>query len=401
MTTGSLQQILHPIITTKVISRIAVAENPLLRLFGFEPGGPCEMKIGHRQHGYDTFNNVRTAAQAAAPGRPAATVTRNPVGRVNVTIARAHEKLPLLAEELHNYRPIGGSSAVFDNMGATFIRRQQRFMGQRIGNFRAAMLAGMIQGKMYLHKSGDNMYYNFTSSGALLTIDFQRPNSTSTGENYNQLNMVGTSNTDPSTGLAGAPIIQSSWANPSTDITKHIAQIDVTLQQTVGTNLGRIICGEDIWQAVTENDYVIAKAGIANAPFSEYIRDESDELDNPKNLKKCRLRAFPWLEWIVTDSVLQLGALGSETYVKFVPAGSFWFGPKAPNPLFWEIALGSEPVSEGPNMPWVDKMGMTSWTTYTYDPTGVYLYTLDNAIPCEYIPAASGLATAFFTGTAA
>src|SRR5579863_10389452 len=108
---GSLQQILHPIITTKVISQIAVAENPLLSLFGFEPGGPCELQTGHRQWGYDIFNNVRTAAQAAAPGEPAKTVTRNPVGRVNVTCGRFHEKLPLLAEELHNYRPkIGRAS---------------------------------------------------------------------------------------------------------------------------------------------------------------------------------------------------------------------------------------------------------------------------------------------------
>ncbi len=404
MTIGSIQQILHPIITTKVISRIATAENPLLREFGFQPGGPAELKIGHRQHGYDIFNNVRTAAKAAAPGEPAKTVRRQAVGRVNVTIARAYEKLPLMAEELHNYRPIGGSSAVFDNMGVTFIRKQQRYMGQRISNFRASLLLGMIQGKAYIHVSGNDLYYDNNSSGALGTIDWQRPSSTTTGSNYNQLNLIGTSNTDPYTNAAGAPIIKTSWDNPATDITAHIGQLDATLQATVGIGVRRIICGEDVWQAVCENDYVVQKGGISESPFSQYNvpgQNNIVDLNNPDNLKYGTLKCFPWIQFIITDSVLELGAEGSEKKIKFVPNGAIWFGPKGPNRFFWECALGSEPISEGPNMPWIDKMGMASWTTYTYDPTGLYLFTMDNAIPCEYIPAASGLAQVFFTGAAA
>src|SRR5271154_719453 len=110
MPNATVRQLLSPIVTSKAISRIAAAEMPLLEKFGFQPGGQSELPVGHRTHGFDIFNNPRAPAMTTVPGEAAKTVTRQAVGRVNVTVQRAHEMLPMSAEELHNMRPIGGNS---------------------------------------------------------------------------------------------------------------------------------------------------------------------------------------------------------------------------------------------------------------------------------------------------
>jgi hypothetical protein len=377
---ATVRQLLSPTVTSKAISRIAAAEMPMLAEFGFQPGGPSELPIGHRTHGYDVFNNTRTVGMTTVPGEAAKTVTRQSVGRVNVTVQRMHEMLPMSAEELHNLRPIGGNSNVFDNLGESYIRRQLRFMGQRAANFRAALLGGMMRGTAYVHPNGNDLYMDYTSGTNAYTLSWQMPSG-----NLNQLNMLGAGN-----------IITGRFDAASTDIPSVFEQIDIALQNLVGLGLQIVVCGAQMWTYITNNDAVAMKAGIANTPFTEYTRRPAGTIDAPQNLKIGRLACLPWLEFIITDTVLELGAQGSTTKTKLVPDNTFWFGPRPLNDQLFQMAIGSEPIAEGPNMAPVVKMGMSSWTTWQWNPTATLLFTLDNAIPVNYVPAASGLATAIF-----
>jgi hypothetical protein len=378
--TASLHEILSTKITTKVVSREAGANKYILTVFGMQPGGSAERQVGHRSFGYDIFNDTRTVSQGRGPGTAAATVRRQAVGRVDGTFPRFYEKLPLLSEELHNFRVIGGPTSVYDERGVQYVAKQQRYMGQRIGNARLTLLAGMIRGKIYGTKSGDDCYYSFTSSNSTFTIDWQRDSG-----NYNQLNYQAQGN-----------IITTSWANPAADIPSHLGALNAALQSVTGTTLQLIICPNDVWRYVLSNDAVQAQAGIGNAPFTQYERIVgTDANGRPQTVIMGTIAAIPWVRWIVTNEGIKLGTPGSETFVQFIPNGNFWFGPEPTTDLY-EMLLGSEPVNEGYGAPETVRYGVAAWTKQVDDPSGRMLFVLDNAIPADYIPLASGLATCVF-----
>lgn len=379
---GSIAEILSTKVTTKAVSRVAAATSRILTLFQMNPGGANERSQGYRRFGYDIFNDARSVAIARAPGATSGTVRRQAVGRVDGTFPRVAEKLPLLLEELHNFRRIGGQMAEFDNGGQEFIRRQQRFMGQRVANFRLLSLGGMMRGKMYAHRtdSGDDIYYDFTSSSALHTVDWQIP-----AGNLSQLDMLG----------AGS-IIGTSWDNPVADIPGDLLQIDKAFQVLCGSRLEFAVCGSTMWNNIINNDYVISQAGTSNTAF-EIIQREDGVSENgmPRTTMLGRLRAVPWLTWHITNEGLDVGTQASTTYTPFVGDNNVWFGPQ-PNPDYMEMLLGSEPVSEGPNLPATERFGMHAYNVNTYDPAGYVLHTLDNALPALYVPKATAYGTCVF-----
>lgn len=376
----SIQEILSTKITTRVVTREAAANRYLLSLFGMQPGGFAERAVGHRQFGYDVFNDTRTVAAARGPGAPAATVTRQKVGRVDGVFPRFYEKLPLLSEELHNFRQIGGPASIYDERGAAYVLRQQRYMGQRLGNNRLLLLAGMLRGALYGHTSGDATYYDFTSSGADFTINWQRPSG-----NTLKFNMDG-----------GGDIISASWATASTDIPGHLRSINSKLQIATGTTLDLIICPANVWNAVMNNDAVQAQAGTSNPPFTQQERViGTDANGRPQTVILGRIAAQPQVQWLITNEGIKIGTPGSESFVQYVPDNYIWWGPM-PSPTFYEMLLGSEPVNEGYGAQEVVRFGAHAWTKLVDDPAGRMLYTVDNAIPADYIPAASGYGTVIY-----
>lgn len=372
---ASIAELLSTKITTGVISREAGINQYLLRRFGMNPGGFAENPVGHRQFGYDIFNDTRTVSQGRAPGVAAATITRQKVGRVNGTFPRFYEKLPLMGEELHNYRVIGGPSNVFDEGGARYIERQQRFLGQRMGNNRMALLAGMFRGKMYAHQSGDTIYYDFTSSGAIFELNWQTP-----ADNKDQLN----------------GLITKTWSDPTADIPGNLRNLNARLQSTLGTTLDQIICPVNVWNYISTNDNVQAQAGIGQPPWQTFRREVGvDANGQPQTVLIGVITAFPMVEFVITNETLKLGIQGSETSTQYIDDNCMWWGPNASRRYF-EMLLGSEPVSEGYGRPERIAMGMTGWTKLVDDPAGRMMFSLDNCIPAAYVPAASGYATVVF-----
>lgn len=381
---ASLHEIMSTQITTRIVSREAGANHYLLQLFGMQPGGRAERQVGKRQFGYDVFNDTRTTAQGRMPGVAAGTATRQVVGRVQGVFPRFNEKLTLLAEELYQFRVLGGPSSVYDQRGVQYTLRQQRYMGQRLGNSRMTMLAGLIRGGiLYAHRTGDQVYYDFTSASNSWSIDWLMP-----AANKTQLNMTG-----------GGNLITGTWLTPTNDIPSMLNNINAAFQQVVGTTLGTIICPINVWQAVINNDFVMMLAGTSNPPFTvmERLIGTSDN-GLPQTVIIARIAAVPWIDWIITDEGLKLGAMGSETFTKFVPDNYCWMGPSLRGDItnYFELLLGSEPINEGYGSGETERYGVHAWTKETDDPAGRMLYTVDNSIPANYVPATNCFAQVIF-----
>lgn len=375
---ASIAEVLSTRVTTRVVRQQAGVNRFLLQRFGFQPGGPAERTVGHRQFGYDIFNDTRTVSSARAPAAPSATVTRQKVGRVDGVFPRFREHLPLPSEEIHNYRVLGGPASVYDERGIQYITRQQRFMGQRLGNNRSLLLTGMMRGgHLYGHRNGDDLYYNFTPTNAAWDMDWQMP-----AANKDQLNMLGAGN-----------IIDVPWSSPSANIPLHLRNINAALNINVGTNLNLVITPTNVWSYVTDNDHVQAQAGTSNPPFTtqERVIGTDPGTGLPQTVIIGRIAAVPWVDFLVTNEGIKVGQPGSETFQQFVPDDYMWFGPN-PTPEFFEMLLGDEPVNEGPNMQESVKAGAYAYTERTTDPAGYKLHTGDNCIPANYVPASNGYA---------
>lgn len=382
MANTALDTILQPTVTTGVVKQVAATSSILLNKFGMQPGGPNTKQVGHRRFGYDVFNDSRKVAQGRSPGSAAAVVKRQAVGRVEGVFPRAHERVPMLLEELHNLRPIGGSSNQFDNAGESFVQKQLRIQGQKIANFRTTLLAGMLRDSLYYHTSGDDIYFDFTSTSGT-QIDFKMP-----AANKNQLNMLG-----------AGDIINTSWATVATaGVFDDIMAINKAFQQLWGGRLEVVICGADIWSYVTNNTDLKGRAGSANRVFEQFERPTEvvDAMGNPINMFIGRLTPLPWLEWwIMGDEGLDLGAPGSESYTSFLPTTGAIFMQR-PSNEWCEMLEGSEPVVKNYGQDSTIAMGLDSWTVHERDPARVDLFTIDNALSALYVPKSVAFGTVVF-----
>lgn len=380
---SSIDTILSAKVITRVVSRIAATSNSLLNFFGAQVGGPNVKTHGHRQFLYDVFNYTRTVGSARAPGANAAKIARQKVGTVQGTFPRLYEYMQMLAEETHNFRRIGGSFAEFDEAGEQYVMRQLAFMGQRAANFRLILLAGMLRGQLYISQVGDDFFYGFTDPGAgynAFPINFQMP-----AGNKLQLNMDGTGN-----------IIDVSWDDPTALILDQLLSANAAMESLTGYRLEHALVSSRVWANIINNLQIKSTAGTSNAPFEVFERATGTRPDGtPVNEFIGRLRAIPWLDFHIHDAVLEVGPPGAEVLTKLIPDTGAFLLP-TPNSMWFEMLEGGEPIADYDGAPKVVRNGLYGWRTTKSDPTSDLIYQVDNAMPANYVPAATMFATVVF-----
>lgn len=377
---ASIAQILQPITLTKVVSRQMAAEKWILQFMGMAPGGAQEEFFGHGRTGsYQVFNNTRQIGRGRAPGVAAAVAKRNPIGQVPIVYPRMHEMIPMLAEDLHNLAKIG-DPRMRDEAGADMIRRQTGFQAQKAANWRAVQVMGMLRDELFVHTDGDDWTMNFTTANSQFRINHQMPSG-----NKTQLNM-----------LAAGNIITTSWDNPSADIPNHLNGIDAAFQELYGGRLENIICTGAIWQHVINNDAVSSQAGIAASPFRRFERMVGTREDgSPLNVSVGEITARPGLLFYITDEGLDLGAPGSETFTKYVGANEAVFMPNV-NIGTFSFQQGSEPIAEFDGGPETVRVGLSSWSKKSSNPTVTEIFVLDNGLAINHIPNSVAYGTVVF-----
>jgi hypothetical protein len=299
----------------------------------------------------------------------------NPMGKVQFTYPRMHEQVSLTAEVLHNLGKID-DPAVRDRAGADMIRRQTDTLGEIGGNWRKAMLMGMLRDSLWVVVDGDDEYFVLADpgSGNRFQINYQMP-----AGNKSKLNMLG-----------NGDIITGTWASDATDIPLQLGNINAAFQQLNGGHLGAIITTWAVWNNVIQNAFVQALHGTSSPPFETLTREVDPVLAHTmKNVYRATLSFMRDVVWYITDEGLDMGPIGSEVYTKIVPANQAFFIGFEPGDAVVGCYEGSEPIAEYDGAPINVKVGMSAWSVARSNPTSTDLFVLDNALMANHVPSAT------------
>lgn len=388
----TLQEILMPQVLLEMTSRIREGQGALGRWLGFQPnrfdpesvtiGGPATVRGPSRYPNFRIFDNTRVMAKFTAPGTGPSTVAQNPMGNVQITCARMHQKIPLNYEELSNLSVMIGPNSVIDNGGQDYISRQVNFMGEQFNHGVELMAAGMMRDSLYIIMSGQDWIPSFTvpsGSTPYFQINFQIPSG-----NKAQGNFFGTGN-----------VIGGSWANTSAPILSNILAIQAAFAQLTGYQMTDVWINSPTFYYVLTNTELRNVAGSANTVFTEYRQDPELGMDGePSGKYTSVLRAIPWLTWHIDDDVLAFNTDVDPSYAtapasaylgKIIPDGMAIFCTKA-SPKWAQGYLGGEYVVEKPGMPGVRREGYYAWKEEVTQPSGVDLLGLLNFVPILRIP---------------
>lgn len=370
--------ILRPQVLTEVVKQVVASADPILNFMGFEPGGSNEKHFGHGREGlYHIFDDSRKSAKGRAPGTPAGRSSKQPMKAVPFVYPRMHDSISLLSEFVHNLGRID-NPVLRDEAGRDMITRQTDTLSRKAANWRIAMTVGMLRDSLYFFQDGDDWYPSFTSSSALFQVNFRVPSG-----NKSQLNMTDRA----STSVHGASIIDVPWTSVGANIPDHIAKINVArAAQGVGP-VRNIIVNSILWSKVVQNEFFASQAGISNPPYQMYEREAGTRPDGTlKHEYIGRFNCLPGVDWHITDEGLELYDGSSEVWTKHVAdTMAIMLGdPKQGGK--YTLYQGSEPIAEYDGGPETVRVGLSSWSKKTSNPTGTEVYVLDNALPVPHDP---------------
>lgn len=388
MGTVSRAFLFHAKTNTRIVSRVAAASSFLLSRFGMAPGGKNVGFSVQREDSYDVFNATRTIAQVRNPRSGSAPVNRQKAGSVRYAIPHSAEHQRILLPSVTNQRPLGGTGGEVDQNGQDEIARQQRYMGQRVANFRLALLGGLLRGKLYVQagsSNADEQYLSYTSSSNLMEINLGRHSG-----NEEDVDAHDKPGETGSAAMYSAAVFADKWDNGTVNIPKQLMLLNRTSKAQTGGSIELAVTGSGTWDYLVNNDFIRAQAGISNTPFDYIRRREGGDADNglPPTEFEAKFPSMPWMNWLMSDEVVQMGTAGSEAITSVIPPGYVWFGPDPQKTRdLMEMLETQELVREKAGAPAVLRRGVYAWVNDDeYDPPVAKLHTKDDALAVMYSP---------------
>lgn len=360
--TLSTSQVLAPKTILKTISQLELPGTTLQRLMGWGLGGTNIDQQSGRNFSYDIINPTRKIATGRIATQAASRQKPQSVTHQQDTFPRAAEAITLHDEDLLNRRAIGGPTLQLDRRGETYLTRQEVYLAQRFGNLIEFQTAAMFRGSYQFVQDGDELRHGF--SGGDTDVDFQIP-----AGNKTQLNMLGAGN-----------ILNADWATTSTDIPRHLQNINTAMVQLTGLGLAHVILTGTGWQYIVNNTKVQAQGGSGNVVFESLRRVGNGEFT-------AVLRAIPWVTFHIVDYGLEIWNGSSEVFTKLIEDDKAVFLPH-PSPRWAQYLEGSEVVTEGPGGVKAERFGFYPFAYPTHDPSGWELCAVFNGIPALYQPSA-------------
>jgi hypothetical protein len=376
---GSYIDILRPQVLTEVVRQVVASADPILNFMGFQPGGSNEKHYGHGREGdYHIFDDSRKVAKGRAPGTPAGRSSKQPMKAVHFTYPRMHDSVSLLAEYFHNLGMIG-DPRTRDVAGKDMITRQTTALNQKAANWRIAMTVGMLRDSLYFHEEGDDWFINYTSTNALFQKNFRVPSGNKT--TLNMTDRAGTS-------VHASAIIDVQWSSPGANLPLQFARINqARAAQGVGP-VRHVHCNSIIWNYLINNDFLAVIAGISNPPFRKYERAVGTRPDGTLLHEYLgEFNALPGVTFHVTDEGLELWDAANDAYVwtkHFSDTMAVMLGE--PTAEKYTMYTGSEPIAEYDGGPETVRVGLSSWSKKTSNPTSTEVYVLDNCLSVPHDP---------------
>lgn len=367
--------LLTPSVVTKIVSRLRTPGNILSRHFGFEIGGANVSQVQGRTYTYDLFDNVRDVSRGRMPGAAAGTVTANPIGTVQLTLARSAEKLQLTYEFVNQIRALGENAGNLDRRGLKYIDRQAKVLRMRQENQREFQVAGAIfrGGKYGWYLSGDDLIPTFTTSSAYIAVDHR----------FSSENLL-ESDATFGAGLTmdtGANIIDASWATASTDIPLHLEKISAAFMGQVGQPLHTVWVDPITKMYILQNDKVRQLAGTSSSPFATYERMPVKNPDGTESgIETFTLKGCPNYRFVSYAGQLKVATTSASTIasVQLLPDGYATFMIEPDNSWF-QMVEGSELVMDNDMADAVERTGFYAWLMRKADPARFEMHTLQNS----------------------
>lgn len=365
--------VLTPSVVTKIVSRIRTPGSILSRFFGFEIGGKNVDQVWGRTYSYDLYDHVRKVARGRLPGAPAGSTSANPIGNVQLTLARSAEKVPMLYEKVNQIRQIGENAGTQDRMGLKYIDRQAMTLRQRSENFREFVTVGAIlRGGSYgYYLSGDDLVPTWDTTGTYINVDHQIPAANKlTGTAFAAGLQMGT----------GANIVDASWAVSSTDIPLQLEKVSIGFMGQVGQPLKYIFLDPITKMHVLQNDKVRQLAGTSSTPFATY---EKMPVKNPdgtdSSFDTFTLKGAPNYVFFSYAGQLEVASGNGTTLVdtKCLP-DAFCTFMIDPDKSWFQMVEGSEIVKDNDLAPGVERSGHYSWIMEKADPARFELHNIQN-----------------------
>lgn len=347
---STLPEILQPGVINRIVSELKVTNDRLQKFFSTGGTNP----VGGRNYGWDIFNETREIAQGRAPDTGPAFINPQPVAIKTGVFPRSHELVHLSYEKIHNFRKQGG--VIIDKRGEDYILKQERTLAQRQANYKEFQYMGMIRGKYFHNRIGDEVKVSLTTGQ--VEIGFDVP----TG-NQGTLDMLG----------EGA-IIAAGWNLSATPIVDQLVAINRAFEVLSGRALNHIWLNSVTMGFVQDNDQMISRSGSANVVFNSNGR----VLDNDFEIV---MKAAPWITFHVTDGLLTING----TAVPLFDDNEVLFCP-TPDSDWIEMQEGSEVVVEEVGMEGVERMGSYFWAAQTTKPAGYELLGVWNGTPALMVP---------------
>ncbi len=396
---ASIFELLQPQIVLGVWSLLKRGRGPIGSWLGFHPtdfnrdsvtlSGPNTMTTGTTvdQYIYRIFNETRVPLNMTAPGAPAQTMQANPLAQNTVSMARWHQKIPLMWSFLGNLSAMAGPNSQIDTNGQNYIAEQTAY-GIAKGNRTVEFLAAaMLRDSLYIINTGENWRPQFVAPTATqfgIQVNFQIP-----AGNKNQGNMLGDGN-----------IITTPWTNTGARILGNCLSIRAAYAQLSAYGVTDTWINSVLWDSIITNTEVRNTAGSSNMPFAMFDTEgmESDNHGPPSY--RATLRGLPGHTFRLCDDTAALGAdldpINSATagpavatLSKLVPDNLAIFcpDPGAGGEMGWtKLVYGSEMISENYGQPAVRKTGWSTWHMYSADPSCIILYFLLKCIPILPVP---------------
>ena len=391
---NALFSLLAPAVINGVVSEMKVNNTRLQNFFGGGSGGRNIKRVSGRQFAWDVFDHTRTVATARLPGTPPARVSEKPIAIVQGRFPRVHEAIPLLYEQVHNQRRIGGVPSDLDLLGKDYISEQELRLKQKVTNHREFQFAAMLRGAYQYSQVGDDLLPAFNAGTGIATINYQVPQGNlgtldATGDGA----IIGTNYW----GAAGTPTIAA-------PIITQLYSIDTAMQKLTGLRFSNAMCTAQTWGYIQANTSVIASSGTANKVF-----ERLEQADGTTEDFTAVLTGVPWVKWHVISEYLYLptsaladsdrdnpgsyGAPSAGTQSMISPLQCIFLPTVSSDWVqYWE---GSEVVVEWIGREPHEEFGEYYYATPTANPAGYELISLLNGIPALKNP------KAFFNGSIA
>lgn len=342
--------------------------------YGLGPGGITK-RSPVPYFSVDIFNHTRRLSGFRAPKAGPATVEPKPAGQFSGHIARMHEKLRLLDNDIAQYRPRGATVGTLDVMGQREVADQTRIILQRFRNTREVCLASTLKGGYGVITDGESLQVVAKGAG-----------------DYDVESQI------PSTNLTDVDGIfaSDSWDTTTTDIVGQFLDLNAHSERLSGYIQEYAWINSQALKRLYNNTDIRAKVGTAVRIFDMQNGREISTIPDGRRQSgyMVKFAAIPQITFIVYDGVHNINkteenaTTSSGNSTKLIPDGKMIVTPAPSSEWIGQVTCG-EVVRENKadNNPQF-RYGFYNWIEPCTQPGGRELLFVDWFLHYLKIPAA-------------